>query len=108
MKEISNYKLKDHNVQVLVSEYGKFYARVPTLEISSHNTNDGNGGFSTIEEVKNNIEQKINYFLETKIDTYKKLAEEITNKLTWTGYEDYYLDPVVLKSIMQQIMFPLK
>lgn len=108
MKEIANYKYKNHNVQISVSERGKFYAKVPTLEIRSHNNNDGDDGFSTIEEVKKKIEEKINLFLETKIDTYEKLAQEITSKLTWTDYEDCYLDTIILKNIMQQVILPLK
>lgn len=91
MKQFKKQPYKDFTIDYYITDEGLFYAKV--LDIIS---SEGN----TFIEVEKNIKESVDDFLLCQPKTYKELAQYISDSLTWTSYEDCYLDPKVCEIIV--------
>lgn len=73
-----------------VSEDRGTFSATALGHIWTHNKKDIDGHYSSLKEAEEDIERKIDLFLETIPKNYSELAEQITKNLTWDGYEDCY------------------
>lgn len=96
MTKILTYKYNNFSIEIFVSERGCFTAFCNELNINS------SGEHFLLESCKKSIEVNIDAWLTVSIDTINALADEITNKLSSYGYEEFYLSPVVLENILKQ------
>lgn len=60
----------------------------------------GDGTHNTPTEAIDRAKEIIDNLLKDTPSNYKELAEALTAKLTWTGYEDCYLDEKVCEIIV--------
>ena len=96
--KLKTEEYKGVEVQFYVCENGLFSAAALGA-VYSEGT-----GFKTFDEVKINIKQKIDKFLETTPKTYEELADAVTENLTWTDYEECHCEPVILKTLVENFI----
>jgi len=61
-------------------------------------------GFQTPLKAVENTKIKIDEFFKTTPKNYAELAKELTNYLTWDGYEDCHLEEDVVKILVENFI----
>lgn len=87
------------NIEVVynVDDTGRFWATAINSALSTRTHN-------TMEQTEKEIKKQIDDFLIFMPKTWEELAFAITSKLTWTSYEDCYLDTDVCKILVSNFL----
>jgi len=108
MKEIKKETYKNIEITCYFTERTNCFSAISKVG-SSHNEFDTRlknfcYGFETPVKAIENCKTKIDEFLKIAPTSYKELAEQITNHLTWTGYEECHVDEQVLKLLVESFI----
>jgi len=102
MDAIKTRSYKKIKIEYYVTNDGKFYcSSIPTGAVWKMINQTGHQ-WDTMSEAENAIHDEIDSFLKRTPKNYKELAEAIP--LTWTGYEDCYIDPQALEIIVTNFL----
>jgi hypothetical protein len=103
--EIKKYNYKNFPVVVEMSEHmGITFSAYSHHLSSEHRKEHINGGWEKPNEAIESIEKVIDKFLQSAPKNYKELADHIHGSLIWTGYEDCYVEPKILKIIVENFI----
>lgn len=100
--EFKKETYKGIEISYEVNEKGMFSARALGI-LSTDNIEkdrDINHCYPSLERAEKDIKTRIDDFLCHTPKNFKELAESLTAHLTWTDYENCYLDEFVCKTIV--------
>ena len=75
------------------------------IAYAHHLRSDINGSWEKPEEAVANIKNVIDTFLENAPKGYQELATQIEKSLVWEQYDYCYIDPDILKIIIENFMY---
>jgi predicted transcriptional regulator len=103
--KIKQYNYKNFPVVVEMSEHMGITFSASSYHLKSeHRKEHINGGWEKPDEAIKSIEKVIDAYLKNNPKTYEELAEHIHSSLIWTGYEDCYVEPKILKILIENFM----
>lgn len=106
--EIDRLNYRNLEIKVFYNKETKCFS-ANSLAGSSNNSYDKKlknfcHGYKTPEEAVIDVKKQIDAFLVNTPKTYKELSEQLTENLTWTGYEDCHLDEKVVKILVNNFI----
>jgi len=108
MVQIDNEIYKNIEIKVYYNKETKCFSAYSKLG-NSHNKFDsklGNfgHGYTTPSKAIEDCKLKIDNFLKKSPKTYKELAEEITESLTWVDNNDCYADEEIIETLVESFI----
>lgn len=96
---------KNFEIKVHYNEKTKFFFATSKIA-NSHNIYQSHlknacHGFESPKEAVDDVKIRIDKFLETAPKDYQELADAITHSLKWVTETSCYVDPVILKQLVE-------
>ena len=106
MKEFKQETYKSIKIKYFVYDNGTFSASALNILFTNNTGNDRgiNNTYPNLMGAEEDIKSKIDNFLSNTPKNFNDLAEVLHAHLTWTGYENCYLDEFVCKTIIENFM----